>query len=182
MLTPIQETLEDKRHKPDWGLALGEKLKRSFHRSPKPKHRRRSFVDAEASAPLLARPGTHAFHRNITKPAPTTYADVFTSQTVINLISYTFLALHSVAYDQVLPVFLNYPPQIPDETNTRLPFKFSGGFGLSSDKIGTIYTCYGIACGIVQFFLFPVLCARFGVLNCFKAASTFTPRRLLNSS
>ena len=88
--------------------------------------------------------------------------------------SYTFLALHSVAYDQVLPVFLNYPNQIPDETNTHLPFKFSGGFGLTSDKIGTIYTVYGVACGIIQFFLFPILCARFGVLNCYKAASTFS--------
>lgn len=106
--------------------------------------------------------------------------DVFSVQTSINLLSYTILALHSVAYDQVLPVFLNYPRVIPDETNTRVPFKFTGGFGLSSDKIGTIYTIYGIACGIVQFLLFPWLCARFGVLNCYRAASTCAHCRLLS--
>ncbi|KAK5658737.1 hypothetical protein OQA88_1546 [Cercophora sp. LCS_1] len=171
----LRETLEGHRHKPDWGLALGEKLKRSFHGTPKPKNRRRSFVDAEASAPLLARPATSNSQHSTIKPAPPSYRDVFTSQTIVNLVSYTFLALHSVAYDQVLPVFLNYPVQIPDPSNTHLPFRFSGGFGLSSDKIGTIYTVYGIACGIVQFFLFPVLCARFGVLNCFKAATMVFP-------
>lgn len=88
------------------------------------------------------------------------------------MVSYTFLALHSVAYDQVLPVFLNYPRQIPDGTNTNLPFRFAGGFGIGSNKIGTIYTVYGITCGIIQFFLFPMFCARFGVLNCYKAAGT----------
>ncbi|KAK0656558.1 major facilitator superfamily domain-containing protein [Cercophora newfieldiana] len=170
----LKETLEIHRHRPDWGLALGEKLTRPFNAHPRPRNRRRSFMDAEASAPLL---NTRSSSRSTTtKPAkPPGYSDIFTSQTIINLISYTFLALHSVAYDQVLPVFLNYPVQIPDETNTHLPFKFTGGFGLTSDKIGTIYTIYGITCGIIQFFLFPILCARFGVLNCYKAATFVFP-------
>lgn len=106
---------------------------------------------------------------------PPTHAEIFTKQTCINLLSYTFLALHSVAYDQVLPVFLNYPRQVPDSHNTQLPFKFSGGFGLSSDRIGSIFTVYGVACGIIQFFVFPPLCARFGVLNCFRAAALTFP-------
>ncbi|KAK0632997.1 major facilitator superfamily domain-containing protein [Immersiella caudata] len=172
----LKETLEGKRHRPDWGLALGEKLTRSFHPRPSHRTRRRSFVDAEASAPLLptspTRPSRHPSKSHATPP---TYSEIFSPQTIINLISYTFLALHSVAYDQVLPVFLNYPPQIPDSSNTHLPFKFSGGFGLTSDKIGTIYTVYGIACGIIQFFLFPILCARWGVLNCYKAATMVFP-------
>lgn len=170
----LKETLESKRHQPDWGLALGEKLTQPFNRPRRPRNRRRSFVDAEASAPLL--PGiTRSSSRSVAKHVPPSYVEIFTSQTTINLISYTFLALHSVAYDQVLPVFLNYPVQVPDESNTHLPFKFSGGFGLTSDKIGTIYATYGIACGIIQFFLFPIFCARFGVLNCYKAATMIFP-------
>jgi hypothetical protein len=102
-------------------------------------------------------------------------ADIFTSQTVTNLISYTFLALHAVAYDQVLPVFLHHPKQVPDMHNTHLPFYFSGGFGLASDSIGSIFAVYGIACGIFQFLVFPPMCKRFGVLNCFKAATIIFP-------
>ncbi len=108
-----------------------------------------------------------------TQDKPVTLSEIFTPQTSINLLAYTFLALHSVAYDQVLPVFLNYPRVVPDETNSHLPFQFTGGFGLSSDKIGTIYTIYGIACAVVQFLLFPTLCARFGVLTCYRAACAF---------
>lgn len=51
----------------------------------------------------------------------------------MNLIVYTCLALHAVAYDQLLPIFLHYPPQENRGSNpdVHLPFKFSGGFGLN---------------------------------------------------
>ncbi|KAK0630116.1 major facilitator superfamily domain-containing protein [Bombardia bombarda] len=171
----LKETHEVKRHERDWGLVLGEKLTRPFRRSRAHKHRRHSFVDDGASAPLLANANLTSSDNTAVKLGRPSMKEIFTNQTIINLVSYTFLALHVVAYDQVMPVFLNYPRQIPDENNTHLPFKFSGGFGLSSDKIGTIYTVYGIACGVIQFFLFPWLCARFGVLRCFRAATMVFP-------
>ncbi|KXX74686.1 Protein ZINC INDUCED FACILITATOR-LIKE 1 [Madurella mycetomatis] len=172
----LKETLQGRRHRRDWGLVLGEKLTRTFRRPPgHRKHRRHSFVDDEASAPLLAQSALSSSDHIAAEIEPPTLKDVFGVQTSINLLSYTFLALHSVAYDQVLPVFLNYPRVVPDETNTRLPFKFTGGFGLSSDRIGTIYTIYGILCGVVQFFLFPWLCARFGVLKCYRTAMLIFP-------
>ena len=102
---------------------------------------------------------------------------VFTPQTTLNLLVYTLLAFHSVAFDQILPVFLNYPKWNPDRSDFQLPFKFVGGFGLSSGKIGTIFTVYGIACGLVQFFIFPPLCSRYGVLNCFKVACKSLPKK-----
>ncbi|SPQ18812.1 ea73b43c-9629-4714-a883-43897362c394 [Thermothielavioides terrestris] len=172
----LKETLQSKRHRRDWGLLLGEKLTRPFKRSkPHARRRRLSFVDDEASAPLLAESTLSTSEQIASKTQPISFNEIFTPQTSINLVAYTFLALHSVAYDQVLPVFLNYPRVVPDETNTHLPFQFTGGFGLSSDKIGTIFTVYGIACGIVQFFLFPTLCARFGVLNCYRTATLIFP-------
>ncbi|KAK4128137.1 MFS general substrate transporter, partial [Parathielavia appendiculata] len=172
----LKETLHSKRHRRDWGLLLGEKLTRPFKRPEgHAKRRRLSFVDDEASAPLLADSAAPRSKQIALRTEPVTLKEIFTQQTSINLLAYTFLALHSVAYDQVLPVFLNYPCVVPDETNTHLPFQFTGGFGLSSDKIGTIYTVYGIACGVVQFLLFPTLCARFGVLTCYRVATLIFP-------
>ncbi|KAH8899370.1 MFS general substrate transporter [Thozetella sp. PMI_491] len=171
----LRETLESKRDKKDWGLVLGEKLTRPFHR-PRASRRqhRRSFVDDEATAPLLSRAAMtsdEAIRVSIEAP---TMAEVFSSQTIINLISYTFLAFHSVAFDQALPVFLSYQRYVPDE-NTHLPFKFSGGFGLKPDRIGVISVVYGVACGIIQFVAFPPLCRYYGVLRCFKAACLIFP-------
>ncbi|TQN72481.1 putative membrane protein [Colletotrichum shisoi] len=179
----LKETLESKRHKPDWGLILGERLTRPFRRSrPHNYHhahvRRTSFVDGEATAPLvptkLNSPAQPLDDSKQSAEAPS-MKDIFTAQTSINLLCYTFLALHSVAYDQILPVFLHHPKQVHTPENTHLPLQFSGGFGLSSDRIGTIFTIYGITCGVIQFFVFPPLCNYFGVLRCFRACAVTFP-------
>ncbi|ORY68617.1 major facilitator superfamily domain-containing protein [Pseudomassariella vexata] len=181
----LKETLERKRHVRDYGLVLGERLMAPFtkqnHHHHHHHHRRYSFQDDEMTAPLLAANNDHharQSHDHEAKtdvPSSPSMKAVFTRQTVINLVSYTFLALHSVAYDQVLSVFLNYPRQHHDASNTHLPFLFSGGFGLNSGRIGTIFTLYGIICGLIQFILFPTLCSYFGVLNCFRGCAVTFP-------
>lgn len=168
----LHETLETKRHERDWGLKLGEKISRSFKKKPRyvhKRHHRASFVDAEASAPLLPKSGAAVvMQRDNSQP---TMREIFDPQVTITIIAYTFLALHSVAFDQVLPAFLDYPRQAHNDENTHLPLQFSGGFGLNSSEIGMIFTVYGLACGIIQFFLFPPICNRFGALKCFKTGS-----------
>ncbi|KAK5634909.1 hypothetical protein RRF57_010620 [Xylaria bambusicola] len=175
----LKETLHSKRHSRDWGLILGRRITEAFKDRPfrrQQKLRRYSIQDAEASAPLLQTDGTsRPAKAGREKPVAPSMSSVFTRQTVISLVSYTFLALHSVAFDQVLPVFLNYPPQEHTPRNTSLPFFFSGGFGLNSGHIGTIFTFYGITSGVIQFVLFPPLCARFGVLRCFRVCVLVFP-------
>ncbi|KAH9892044.1 MFS general substrate transporter [Xylariomycetidae sp. FL2044] len=177
----LKETLASRRYDWDWGLVLGSRITEAFQDHPlrqRQRYRRYSFQDAEASAPLLPpvkKSPVAAREAKIERPAPPSMRAVFNRQSVINLVSYTFLALHSVAYDQVLPVFLNYPPQEHTPENTSLPFVFSGGFGLTSGRIGSIFTLYGIVCGLIQFLIFPYLCARFGVLRCFRACVVTFP-------
>ena len=100
--------------------------------------------------------------------------EVFTYQTSINLLAYSFLAFHSVAYDQNIPVLLNYPLVERTPENTKLPFYFTGGFGMSSGTIGTMFTLYGISCGVIQFLLYPPAVAKFGLLGCLKFCSKST--------
>lgn len=230
----LEETLESRKYKRDWGLELGERLTRIF-RGGKPskrsvvrarvraraqarsedRSRRLSFVDDEASAPLLSTstlqsetdislggskpPSAVGESDQLAKVAAAAVATgapeilgdpmtastssskgpgIFRYQTSMALLSYTLLALHSVAYDQVLPVFLNYPHETHDSTNTRLPFKFSGGFGLSSGSIGTIFTVNALIAGFAQFIAFPPLCTRFGPLKCFRYSCKSCPSRI----
>lgn len=171
----LEETLSSKRGRGDWGLSAGKRFTRAFRRRRRHNplddasscHRRTSFVDGEATAPLL--PGVAPVKD--AKPKETVSAsmsEVFSRQTVINLAAYTFLAFHSVAFDQNISVFLNYPVRQSTPDNTKLPFYFSGGFGLRSGEIGTIFAMYGIACGLIQFLLYPWLVTRFGVLHCMR--------------
>ncbi|PNH46809.1 hypothetical protein VD0004_g1392 [Verticillium dahliae] len=154
----LHETLESKRGSKDWGLQMGQRLTRTFRRSHHDiRARRTSFVDGEATAPLL--PAMIKAPKKSMITTKPTMSEVFTRQTVIGLVAYTFLALHAVAFDQVVPVFLNYPIIEHTPENTSLPFQFSGGFGLGSERIGPIFAFYGVACGAVQFLFFPVLSA-----------------------
>ncbi|KAM0475024.1 hypothetical protein ACHAPX_007155 [Trichoderma viride] len=170
----LKETLVDKHGEKDWGLLVGERLTRVFRRQPQLiAQRRQSFVDGEATAPLV--PSRITPKKPTSKRVSAGMKDVFSRQTTINLISYTFLAFHSVAYDQNITVFLDYPviPRTPE--NTKFPFYFTGGFGLSSGTIGTLFTIYGITCGLIQFLIYPPMVNRYGVLNCFKVVSILTP-------
>jgi hypothetical protein len=168
----LKETIAHKRHHEDWGLLMGQRITRSLRRRRGQRQRRTSFVDGEATAPLIPtkinpKPVHHA--RNY-RPR---MKDVFTPQSNLSLIAYTFLALHSVAYDQVLPVFLNYPIKEHTPENTQLPFKFTGGFGMASNKIGSLFTIYGVACGLIQFIIFPPLCSALGALTCYRICCKF---------
>jgi hypothetical protein len=65
-------------------------------------------------------------------PVAPSYWEVFSPQSNINLLTYTLLALHSIAYDQLLPVFMHLPPQLDRSISpdVQLPLKFAGGFGI----------------------------------------------------
>ncbi|CAD6442313.1 92c81509-f3a4-43ed-a67a-812f04ac4713 [Sclerotinia trifoliorum] len=186
----LRETLESKRNKRDWGLEMGKKVISSSKVlccQPRPKHHSPGHPAYDESSASLLRPtsasesdSTETFDDNFESPkskslAPPSLREVFTRQSVINLVAYTFLALHSVSYDQILSVFMHHPRQIHDSTNTQLPFKFSGGFGLHSGRIGTIFTLYGVVGGFIQFVIFPPAARKFGVLNCFKVCAITFP-------
>lgn len=88
--------------------------------------------------------------------------------------AYTFLALHSVAYDQLLPIFM-HAHRRPADAPVHLPFKFTGGFGIDHSRIGTLFTMYGVIGCFIQFLIFPPVARRFGVLNCFKCCAIAFP-------
>ncbi|CAF3551489.1 hypothetical protein SNK03_001071 [Fusarium graminearum] len=168
----LHETLPSKRGHRDWGILVGERITRSFKNNrPMPSTRRPSFVDGEATSPLLPNkiaPKTHS-------QEPARKERVLTRETSINLLAYTFLAFHSVAYDQILSVFLRHPVEEHTPENTAFPFYFSGGFGMSHSQVGLIYTVYGVVCGTIQFTLYPTIVARFGVLRCFRFCCILMP-------
>lgn len=64
-----------------------------------------------------------------------------------------------------MPVFLSTPisHDVPS-----LPFKFTGGFALSTKTIGFMLSLQGVYSMIAQIFLFPFVVRRFGALKTFR--------------
>ena len=179
----LHETLETRKHKPDYGRKLGHILLR-----PCLRRKRRPIHEEEESASLLKNtPQSATFppdevhqtgkdKRDRAPMKPPTYREIFKYQTNMNLVVYTLLALHSIAYDQLLPVFMHYPPRssLP-AAKEHLPFQFKGGFGIDSDRIGLIFMAYGVVGMLIQFFAFPPLARHWGVLNCLKIVTIMYP-------
>ncbi|OCT49487.1 MFS transporter [Cladophialophora carrionii] len=175
----LQETLEEKRTRRDYGLILGRFLTRPCVRRPHQLTQENneeseaflSGISSEMSTPVSG--SQHAIH-SLPKQTPG-WGEVFSRQSNINLLVYTFLAMHSVAYDQLLAIFMHYPVQSIHDPDVRLPFKFAGGFGIDSKEIGLLFTAYGVFGMIIQFFVFPPFARKYGVLNCLKACCVAFP-------
>ncbi|KIW30705.1 uncharacterized protein PV07_02413 [Cladophialophora immunda] len=174
----LHETLEEKKSNRDCGLILGKLLTNSCTRKPQ----RRPWSNTEESDPFLSGMSSELSTpisgsisaAKIPKQSPG-WAEVFSGQSNINLVVYTFLAMHSVAYDQLLPIFMHYPVQSIQDPRVHLPWKFAGGFGIDSNRIGLLFTIYGVFGMLIQFFVFPPFARRFGVLNCLKACCLAFP-------
>jgi MFS family permease len=159
----LKESLEAKKYRRDYGRELGQYLKGIF---TKRKKQPRAKDDFE-SVPLTSK----SVGKSESLPSPR-YRDVFSPQSSVNLLAYCILALHAVTYDQLLPVFMHLPVE---RQGVSLPFKFAGGFGLESGRIGVIFTAYGIFSMVCQFTLFPVLTQRYGALFCMRACTFVFP-------
>lgn len=71
-----------------------------------------------------------------------------------------------MTFDQLLPMFLSTIP--PENGETSLPFKFTGGFGFDNQTVGVIMAVQGFYSLLSNSFLFPWVIERIGPLRLFK--------------
>ncbi|KAF1979047.1 MFS general substrate transporter [Bimuria novae-zelandiae CBS 107.79] len=177
----LKESLEEKKHDRDLGLIVGAKItafvRKTLHIPKKQKKVRPEQEPLLGHAKIIrdeeaAPDGT--IEPEVEEGRPRV-ADILTYQTTLNLVVYTLLALYTLAYDQIIPVFMHHPPMSIDDPRVSLPFKFAGGFGVDSRRIGAIFTIMAVSSVLVQFLVFPVLARRWGVLNCLRIAFLIFP-------
>jgi len=108
---------------------------------------------------------------------PPSLKECLTKQSMLNLFCYTLLAMHNIAFDQLIPIYMHYPEQDHSPSNPDFvpPFKFSGGFGLGNQSIGLLFTLYGVSGMIIQFFVFPPVANRLGIVKCLRICSVAMP-------
>ncbi|KXL49330.1 MAG: hypothetical protein FE78DRAFT_179402 [Acidomyces sp. 'richmondensis'] len=193
----LEETLETLQRRKDYGRVLGDKFKHlvrsqslrfiAFVHRRTPVSKRTEDPDTgDESEPLLKTSagdeenGPH-FQPVQARPPPPSFREVLTKQSVLNLVVYTLLAMHSMAYDQLLPVFMQFPsihsgsPYVTKPGVSNNPLRFAGGFTLDHFRIGLLTTCYGIGGMLIQFFVFPPVARKLGILYCLKWCACVFP-------
>ncbi|KAK3676766.1 hypothetical protein LTR78_003543 [Recurvomyces mirabilis] len=185
----LEETLETLKNKRDYGLRLGDKLK-SLARSHVVKAEqvlglRRASQRQPEDEPFLddvqRSKDLPEQQPKLPKQAAPSIKEILTKQSIYNILSYALLALHNMAYDQLLPVYMSYPSLQSDspyitKPSTDSPFlRFAGGFGLTHTQIGAISAVYGVVSVVVQIFFYPMIARRLGVLYCLKCVNCFFP-------
>ena len=189
----LDETLASRKHKRDYGRLLGVKLEIATRRRIKAfKDSIRRLRGAETE-PLLASRNPEYFLPEDTNTTITaddhkangssesktpSYREVLTRQTILNLFVYTILAMHSIAFDQLLSVFMHHPrsgPSILPPPSLSNPLHFNAGFGQPSSRIGALFTAYGVVGIFYQFMIFPPVARRYGVANCLKVVMAVMP-------
>ena len=140
VLLGFQETLAAKRDRCDYGILLKTCITKyvsvlvSAVRSCFSRNEEES-EDLGAREPLLSEASKsrsdeeavgNGSKKDIEDAKPAPWRDVFTAQCVNCMLAYSLLALHSGAYDLILPVFMHRDPSEP--TNY---LKFTGGFASS---------------------------------------------------
>lgn len=120
----LKETLESKRHSPDLGIRVGEKITQFVKRVLGLK--RDEIEEQGEREPLL---GQHKVDdemavargnaKQVVNPDKPRIQDVLTYQTTLNLVVYTLLALYTLAFDQVSPTALPLLSPTPSNSDPR---------------------------------------------------------------
>ncbi|KAF8425609.1 major facilitator superfamily domain-containing protein [Tirmania nivea] len=181
----LEETHAKLKHQRDCGRELGKKLvalvNYPFSRSHEGSEDRRKLLEPDElvtsayntfSEPSSTAASIEDERLRTPSPKPLPLQKTFTPQIIHLIMSYGILALHTIAFEQLFPVFLSTPKA--DEAPSSW-FKFVGGYGLPTREIGFILTVQGILAMLIQFILFPPLVCKFGAFNVYMAMMLFYP-------
>lgn len=100
------------------------------------------------------------------------FDSAFSRQIVYIILGYGILAFHSVSFDALMPVMLS---EEPSNAPASMPFKFTGGFGMSTKSIGFMLAVQGIYSMVAQLWFFPIIVRKVGTLTAFRTVMLVWP-------
>ncbi|OAP55127.1 hypothetical protein AYL99_10827 [Fonsecaea erecta] len=174
----LDETHVALKDRPDYGRRLGKYLARTLFRRGKQEYEYSEIGnqvelqdiddDDQDRDPESSR--TPATTPTNTKPASwkpnLSFRQIFTKNVILTLLNHYFLAMHVSAFNAL--VFLFLPAPRSTNAHARLPFLFTGGLGLSSDRVGLATAIIGIIGFPLQILLYPSLNSKLGTLPSYR--------------
>jgi hypothetical protein len=187
----LDETHPVMRHKPNWGRRLGTYIgntlfrrhsSHQYSRLAESDDRYTTSIDLETHphAPSHSYTSSNPLHRgapSFSQPSRSEkfklpFSQIWTRNVLWTLAAHFFLALHISAFNAVFLLLLPVPRD--DNTHAVLPFRFTGGLGLPSVKVGLATAIIGVI-GLPLQLLYPRLNTKFGTLKLYRMTLPFSP-------
>lgn len=169
----LDETHPQLRYKPDPGRRLGKLLLRIILRKKNDSHH---YVPISTEGPSgLLISCSHDQESGETPSEPedkvqNSFRDVLTRNVCLNMLQRFLQSLHVSAFNSIF--FSLLPTPRADGQDFHFPFRFTGGLGLSTEKMGLANTTIGMIGIPLQILVYPRLIGRLGVRESYR---TFLP-------
>ncbi|KIX03126.1 uncharacterized protein Z518_06676 [Rhinocladiella mackenziei CBS 650.93] len=179
----LEETHEAKKGRRDRGVELGRLLLKIFKTPKQPQTDKFGWREGDSLAEDDPPPGYRSTDGSpvlrstfdvdiLQEKQPCGKVKALNKQVILVIVAYAILAFHSVSFDSLMPTFLSEERM---QTESVLPFKFSGGFGMSTKAIGFMMAVQGLYATFAQVWLFPFVLRRVGTLRAFRLVITVWP-------
>ncbi|KAL6231108.1 hypothetical protein BDW75DRAFT_221073 [Aspergillus navahoensis] len=175
----LDETHEVARYRNDWGRKLGRRLVKVFRHRRYHQYRALSdypddtsllFDESVANRYLPPSPVRLRVQRRHRRP---NYRQLFTRNVLLTLLVQFLLAFHTSAFNSMTFIFL--PSPRARESSHKGFFRFGGGLGLPSSRVGLATAIIGIIGLPLQIFIYPHIQSRLGTLTSFRTFLPFSP-------
>ncbi|KAI9827849.1 MAG: hypothetical protein M1832_004338 [Thelocarpon impressellum] len=100
---------------------------------------------------------------------------IFTRRVVMITVALGLFTYHSMAYDHLLPIFLQDEPAQHTPEGPRSAFDVPGGLGLSLQAVGLVMSVNGLIALFIQAVVFPLFAGWLGVWNVFLMVTVLHP-------
>ena len=171
----LGQTHEFARNKYDWGRELGHRLARAL--SGRRHKQYRPLTDFPDNASVVLE-GSLASEPSVLQndapldelpPKRSGMSQIWTSNVLLTLLVHFLLAIHTSAFNAMVFIFLPTPRA---EGIRQGFFRFTGGLGLPSSRVGLATAIIGVIGLPLQILLYPRVQSRLGTVRCIR---TFLP-------
>lgn len=173
----LDETHPKLRNQRDRGRDLGKLLVRKILREQGTEYSYSPIYDNSVLCSNDRFPDEEAEEVPVPKPEDKlrpSFRAILTKNVCLNMLQRFLQSLHVSAFNSIF--FSLLPTPKGDRDSFDLPFRFTGGLGLSSKKIGFANTTIGMIGIPLQILLYPRLISKLGVRNSYR---TFLPLSII---
>ncbi|KAL4804234.1 hypothetical protein BDV18DRAFT_166077 [Aspergillus unguis] len=178
----LDETHEVARYRSDWGRNIGRRLTKAFQRRRYTQYRPISGTDTDYETTSLyldesLPPSPRAIREHIQESRRghkrRSLAQIWTPNVLLTLLAQFLLAFHTSAFNSMTFIFLPNP-RAPDSQQKNF-FRFGGGLGLPSSRVGLATAIVGFIGLPLQIFVYPRVQSKLGTLASFRTFLPFSP-------